>query len=606
MPPIVAVPRLAASSAPSPAWRRLALVLACALLAACAQKPLAQAQSAGDEDDDEDEPGVSATAQAPAPPAALPPLVLPDLELSGAMLYEFLLAEVALQRGNVGLAAQAYVDLAKKTRDPRVAKRATEIALYARMSDLATESARIWLETEPQSPQALQTLTSLLVNTNRLDEARPYLRSLLVAGGRSPADGFLQLGRVLGNNPDKAAALRTIEELAAPYPALPEAKFAIAQAAVAAGQDALALTRIREAAALRPAWELPAIFEAQLLQKTSVSAARERLAAFLKLNPTAREARMSYARALVAEKKLPEARAEFQRLLSDHPDNADVVYAVGLLAFQLNDYAAARQSLERLLTMNFRDRNTVRMYLGQIAEEEKKYPDALRRYAEVTRGEQYFNAQLRTAQVLSKQGGLDAARAHLRQVAAANAQQKGQLVLAEAALLRDAKREREAFDLVAAALGEQPENPDLLYDYAMLAEKIDRVDAMETSLRKLISLRPDHAHAYNALGYSLADRNLRLPEAKQLIEKGLSLSPNDAFIIDSMGWVFYRMGDLKTAIEYLRRAYSMRPDAEIAAHLGEVLWANGDRAEAEKIWRDGMEKHPGNETIASTIKRLKP
>jgi len=315
---------------------------------------------------------------------------------------------------------------------------------------------------------------------------------------------------------------------------------------------------------------------------------------------------MSYARALVAEKKLPEARAEFQRLLSDHPDNADVVYAVGLLAFQLNDYAAARQSLERLLTMNFRDRNTVRMYLGQIAEEEKKYPDALRRYAEVTRGEQYFNAQLRTAQVLSKQGGLDAARAHLRQVAAANAQQKGQLVLAEAALLRDAKREREAFDLVAAALGEQPENPDLLYDYAMLAEKIDRVDAMETSLRKLISLRPDHAHAYNALGYSLADRNLRLPEAKQLIEKGLSLSPNDAFIIDSMGWVFYRMGDLKTAIEYLRRAYSMRPDAEIAAHLGEVLWANGDRAEAEKIWRDGMEKHPGNETIASTIKRLKP
>jgi tetratricopeptide (TPR) repeat protein len=338
-----------------------------------------------------------------------------------------------------------------------------------------------------------------------------------------------------------------------------------------------------------------------------VTAARERLAAFLKLNPKAREARMSYARALVAEQKLPEARAEFQRLLSEYPDNTDVVYAVGLLAFQLNDYPAARQSLERLLTLNFRDRNTVRLYLGQIAEEEKKYPEALRRYGEVTRGEQYFNAQLRYAQVLAKQqGGLEAARAHLRQIAAANPQQQGQLVLSEAALLRDAKREREAFDLVAGALGQQPENPDLLYDYAMLAEKIDRVDAMESSLRKLIVLRPDHAHAYNALGYSLADRNQRLPEAKQLIEKGLALSPNDAFIIDSMGWVFYRMGDNKTAIEYLRRAFAMRPDAEIAAHLGEVLWANGDRAEAEKIWRDAMEKHPGNETIASTIKRLKP
>lgn len=603
MPSFAAVPRPSPAAPTSSAWRRLALVLACTLLAACAQKPLAQAQAGDQEDDDEDEQNVSAQAQAPA--AKLPLSALPNMELNGGMLYEFLLAEVALQRGNVGLAAQAYVDLAKKTRDPRVAKRATEIALYARMSGIATESARIWLETEPQSAQALQTLTGLLVSTNRLNEAQPYLKSLLVSGGRSPADGFLQLNRLLGSNPDKAATLRTIQDLATAFPDLPEAKFAIAQAALAAGQDPLALVQVREAALMRPDWELAALFEARLLQKTSVSAARERLAAYLKRNPKAREARMSYARALVAEQKLPEAHAEFQRLLTEFPDNPDVVYAVGLLAFQLNDYPAARQSLERLLTMNFRDRNTLRLYLGQIAEEEKKLPDALRWYGEVTRGEQYLNAQLRYAQVLAKQGNLEGARSHLRQIGAANAQQKGQLVLAEAALLRDAKREREAFDLVAGALGEQPDNPDLLYDYAMLAEKIDRIDAMETSLRKLIVLRPDHAHAYNALGYSLADRNQRLPEAKQLIEKGLSLAPNDAFILDSMGWVFYRMGDNKTAIEYLRRAFAMRPDAEIAAHLGEVLWANGERVEAEKIWSDAMRQYPGNEVIASTIKRLK-
>ena len=603
MPSFAAVPRLSPAAPTSSAWRRLALVLACTLLAACAQKPLAQAQAGDQEDDEEDEQNVSAQAQAPA--AKLPLSALPNMELNGGMLYEFLLAEVALQRGNVGLAAQAYVDLAKKTRDPRVAKRATEIALYARMSGIATESARIWLETEPQSAQALQTLTGLLVSTNRLNEAQPYLKSLLVSGGRSPADGFLQLNRLLGSNPDKAATLRTIQDLATAFPDLPEAKFAIAQAALAAGQDPLALVQVREAASMRPDWELAALFEARLLQKTSVSAARERLAAYLKRNPKAREARMSYARALVAEQKLPEAHAEFQRLLTEFPDNPDVVYAVGLLAFQLNDYPAARQSLERLLTMNFRDRNTLRLYLGQIAEEEKKLPDALRWYGEVTRGEQYLNAQLRYAQVLAKQGNLEGARSHLRQIGAANAQQKGQLVLAEAALLRDAKREREAFDLVAGALGEQPDNPDLLYDYAMLAEKIDRIDAMETSLRKLIVLRPDHAHAYNALGYSLADRNQRLPEAKQLIEKGLSLAPNDAFILDSMGWVFYRMGDNKTAIEYLRRAFAMRPDAEIAAHLGDVLWANGERVEAEKIWSDAMRQYPGNEVIASTIKRLK-
>ena len=603
MPSFAAVPRLSPAAPTASAWRRLALVLACTMLAACAQKPLVQAQAGDQEDDEEDEQNVSAQAQAPA--AKLPLSALPNMELNGGMLYEFLLAEVALQRGNVGLAAQAYVDLAKKTRDPRVAKRATEIALYARMSGIATESARIWLETEPQSAQALQTLTGLLVSTNRLNEAQPYLKSLLVSGGRSPADGFLQLNRLLGSNPDKAATLRTIQGLATAFPDLPEAKFAIAQAALAAGQDPLALVQVREAASMRPDWELAALFEARLLQKTSVSAARERLAAYLKRNPKAREARMSYARALVAEQKLPEAHAEFQRLLTEFPDNPDVVYAVGLLAFQLNDYPAARQSLERLLTMNFRDRNTLRLYLGQIAEEEKKLPDALRWYGEVTRGEQYLNAQLRYAQVLAKQGNLEGARSHLRQIGAANAQQKGQLVLAEAALLRDAKREREAFDLVAGALGEQPDNPDLLYDYAMLAEKIDRIDAMETSLRKLIVLRPDHAHAYNALGYSLADRNQRLPEAKQLIEKGLSLAPNDAFILDSMGWVFYRMGDNKTAIEYLRRAFAMRPDAEIAAHLGEVLWANGERVEAEKIWSDAMRQYPGNEVIASTIKRLK-
>lgn len=589
-----------------PGWRRLALVLTCAVLVACAQSTLKEAQAAArDEEDDEDEQSASETGQAPAA-AMLPPAALPAMELSGAMLYEFLLAEVAMQRGNVGLAAQAYVDLAKKTRDPRVAKRATEVALYARMPAIATESVRIWLETDPLSVQALQTLTGLLVSTNRLAEAQPYLKDLLVAGGRSPADGFLQLNRLLGNNPDKAATLRTIQSLADAYPGLPEAKFALAQAAAAAGDDALALTQIREVSALRPDWEPAALFEAQVLQRKSVPAARERLEAYLKLNPKAREARISYARALVAEQKLPEARVEFQLLLREFPDNTDVVYAVGLLAFQAQDFPAARQSLEGLLKMNFRDRNTLRVYLGQIAEEEKKYPDALRWYAEVTRGDQFLNAQVRYAQVLSRQSGIEAARAHLRQVAATNPQQQGQLVLAEAALLREAKREREAFDLVAGALGEQPENPDLLYDYAMLAEKIDRIDAMETALRKLIVLRPDHAHAYNALGYSLADRNLRLVEAKQLIEKGLSLAPNDVFILDSMGWVFYRMGDNKTAIEYLRRAYSMRPDAEMAAHLGEVLWADGDRAAAEKIWSEAMKQHPGNETIASTIKRLKP
>jgi tetratricopeptide (TPR) repeat protein len=203
------------------------------------------------------------------------------------------------------------------------------------------------------------------------------------------------------------------------------------------------------------------------------------------------------------------------------------------------------------------------------------------------------------------QGKLDAARAHLQQTAARNSQQRVQLVLAEAQLLRDANQPKAAFDLVGNALNRLPDNPDLLYDYAMLAEKIERVDVLEAALRKLIEIRPDHAHAYNALGYSLADRNQRLPEARDLIEKALQLAPDDSFIIDSMGWVLFRMGKPKDALGYLRRAYAGRPDPEIAAHLGEVLWALGERAEAERVLGDASRSSPDNETLANTIKRLK-
>ena len=184
-------------------------------------------------------------------------------------------------------------------------------------------------------------------------------------------------------------------------------------------------------------------------------------------------------------------------------------------------------------------------------------------------------------------------------------QQRVQLLLAEAQLLRDANQARAAFDLVERELDRLPNNPDLLYDYAMLAERIERMDILETSLRKLIGMRPDHAHAYNALGYSLADRNLRLTEARELIEQALKLAPEDAFIIDSMGWVLFRQGQVKESLEYLRRAFSARPDPEIAAHLGEVLWTLGEQAEAERILKDGLDRNPGNENLINTFKRIK-
>jgi tetratricopeptide (TPR) repeat protein len=273
---------------------------------------------------------------------------------------------------------------------------------------------------------------------------------------------------------------------------------------------------------------------------------------------------------------------------------------------QLEDWGAAEANLKRLLDLGYRDRNAVRFYLGQVSEEQKRWPDALKWYAEVTRGDQFMPAQIRAAQVLSKQGDLDGARKFLRNVNAANNDQRAQLIIAEAQLLREANQPKEAFAVVERGLGDLPDQPDLLYDYAMLAEKLERVDLLETSLRTLIKLRPDHAHAYNALGYSLADRNVRLDEAKELIEQALKLSPDDSFIIDSMGWVLYRQGKTEEALKLLQRAYAGRPDPEIAAHLGEVLWVLGRRGEAQKVWDDALAKAPANDVLVKTVQRLKP
>ncbi len=543
---------------------------------------------------------------AAAAPASDPKPELPNQELTEAVLYEYLLAEIAGQRGAIGLSAQAYSDLAKRTRDPRVAKRAAEVALYARMPSAAIEAARIWYETEPSSMQALQTLTSLLINTKRHDEALPYLQKLLVADGNNAGDGFLQLSRVLGDSQDKALNLQLVQQLAQPYPKLAQAHVAVARAANAAGQSELALAEVRAASALKPDWDLAALLEAQLLQRQSNALALKRLAAFLERYPKAREVRMSYARVLVAERKYTEARAEFQTLSKDFPDNIDVVFAVGVLSLQLQDYALAEANFKRLLLLPYRDKNTARLYLGQIAEEQKNYPEALHWYDEVVGGEQYLKAQIRHAQVLGKQGKLGAARAHLRQIEVNGDQTRVQLLLTEAQLLREANQLREAFDLIGSALQSTPDQPELLYDYAMLAEKLERMDLLETNLQKLISLQPNHAHAYNALGYSLADRNQRLPEAQVLIEKALQLAPDDPSIIDSMGWLMYRMGKHKQALEFLRKAYAANPDAEIAAHLGEVLWVTGEHREAEKIWLEAAKKTPGNDALNNAIKRFKP
>jgi len=601
-----AVPVLSAGIVRSPESRRrlrVFAVLALVTLAGCAGSPAAPS---AESDSDTDEPAVVEPApnNADAVAAKQEEEKLPKQDLTPQVLYEYLVAEIAAQRGDFQTATQAYLDITRRTRDPRVARRAVEVARAGGLNDSAMEAAELWLEIEPDSREALGTFAAVTVRAGHPEEAVPQFKRILAIDAARRADTLVQIGRLLATSPNKAAGLKVMQELAAEYPDVAEAHFAVSQTALAAGSAEVALAEVRKAATLRPGWEMAALFEAQILQRKSPTAAIDQLAAFLDRYPQAQDARLGYARLLVGEKRYADARVQFQKLSDANPKDTELIYAVAMLSMQIEDWPRADDYLRRLLALPYHDRNSVRLYLGQVAQERKRYDDALKWYRAVTPGERYLQARIRQAQVLALQGDIDGAQHMLQPTSSNTNSERVQLVLAESQVLRDANRPKDAFAVVEAGLAAVPDDPDLLYERAMIADKLDRADILESSLRKLIALKPDHAHAYNALGYSLADRNVRLPEARSLIEKALSLAPNDPFIVDSMGWVLYRQGDLHGALKELQRAYSERPDPEIAAHLGEVLWKLGRAPEAQKIWSDAAAKSPSNEALEKTVRRF--
>lgn len=549
-----------------------------------------------------------------APVAAVQPIEeakprkpeLPNLELTGQTLYQFLISEIATQRGQSGLGVEGILDLAKSTRDPRLAKRATELALQARIEGRALEAARLWLRLDPADARARQTVTALLVNGGHLEDARVHLERLIAEEDKNLGTAFLGLHQMLSRQSNKKAVLTLVQELAQPYPDLPEAHFAVAQAAWLVEIDDLALKEVGIALKLRPDWEMAALFRGQIVQRTSPTQALEEYRDFLATNPKALDLRLAYARLLVGEKQYAEARVQFEKLASDNPDNPDVNVALGLLSLQLHDYDKAERHLKQALAEKYRDPNSVRMYLAQLYEERRQYSEAAGWYNSVTLGEHHLSAQIKYAAMLAKDDRVADALLHLRSVSVQTNQQRVQVALAEAQILRAAKEYQEAYDLLGKMLDKLPNFPELLYDRAMAAEKVGRFDVMEQDLRKLIQIKPEYAHAYNALGYVLTERGERLEEAAQLIEKALKLAPDDPFIMDSMGWVQYRLGAHDKALDYLRRAYSGQPDPEIAAHLGEVLWVKGSRDEASKLWQSSLKDHPDNEMLLDAVKKFKP
>ena len=549
-----------------------------------------------------------AQAQAPAQPAprAKTTPVLPAIELSPELLYKIMMAEIALQRGLPQNAAQALLEVARETRDPRVAQRATEIAWNARMLKEALEAASLWQKADPDSTQARQVVAALLVNQENLTEARVPLEQWLAADKANAARNFAQVAQLLARNNDKKAVFDLLKSLARPYNDIAEVRLSVAQAAWSANDVDGALAESRAALKIKPDLELAALFHAQALSRRSNGESITFLEDFLKRYPKANDVRLTYARLLANEKRTADARKQFEILVEAAPKNPEIAMAVGLLAMQSSDYDAAEKHFQGALAAGHKTPDAIWLFLGQINEERKNYDEALKWYAGITSGERYVSAQARYAGVLQKQGKLNEARKHLQSIKPGDDAQRIQLVQAEANMLREAQAYSDAYDLLGKSLEGAPESIDLLYDQAMIAEKLDKVDIMERNLRKVIELQPEHAHAYNALGYTFADRNQRLPEARKLIEKALELSPQDGYIMDSLGWVLFRMGQMNEAVTQLRRAFDLRPEAEVGAHLGEVLWANGQRDEAQKIWSKFLKESPLNDTLQGTLKRLSP
>ena len=518
-------------------------------------------------------------------------------------VYKYLLGEIAGQRGDVVLASQLFLDLAKQTRDARLAERAARTAAYARQPGLALQASKLWAELDPSSTEAQQASSQLLVASGNLKEAKPHIKQLL-AKEDTRANGFLYLNSLLENQKDKKEVLEAVKEFAAPYPKLPEAHFAIAQAAWLADKIDVAKSELATADKLRPGWEAGAQLQGQILLKDSPEKALGFFKDFLVKYPKANDVRLSYAKLLVNQKKFAEAKPEFVKLNEAAKDRPEISAVVGLLSSESNDYTMADKYFQQALDNGFKEKEQIYLYQGRNAERSKNDSKALEWYDKVAPGDHYFEGRLAAANVIARSKNVDAAISMLDEVNDLTPEQQIIVIQSEASMLAQAKRHQESFDLLQKAVQNIPDSPELIYDFAMSAERLKKYDVMETQLREVIKQRPDYAAAYNALGYSFADRNIKLNEAKTLIETALKLAPNDHYMMDSLGWVHYRLGNLKQAAEYLRKAYEIQADPEIAAHLGEVLWQQGLQTEAKKIWADALLINPENDVLVSTSKKF--
>jgi len=590
-----------------PLAARAALFAACALPLVCAHAQTPQSGQATDG-------GISFSGSM-AHPLANETKNLPNVRLTSQILFQVLASEIALQRGQPANAYRTYISLAHSTHDPRMAQRATEIALAAQSPDDAMNAAQLWYQYAPDSSYATQADAALLVLTGRPFDARPVLaRELARAHASKRGEAILALQRLISHGPNRVGGLSVLKDLLKDDMNRPEALVAIGRQQLLADDAPEARKSFDAALALQP----DCLSAAQTLVRMGAPD-RDKgiatLALYLKTRPHDSATRLLLAQAYVSANRLDEAKKEYLVLHHANSKDMSLLFALGLINAQQKKADEARRYLLQYLQQAQQtpgvDPGQACFALAQLALDQHDYNaanDWLKRVP--SSSAQYFLAQITRVQVLNVQGKTSEARALLASINVTDERSRALVARADGEILLNAQRYPEALTRLAKAVQDFPDDPDMIYDYAMAAEEVGQYDLMEKELRQLIAMQPDNAEAYNALGYSLADRNIRLPEAEILLAKALSLAPDNGAIMDSVGWLKYRQGKLKDAIELIRNAYALQPNIEIGAHLGEVLWVSGDRAGARAAWRDAFKLRqqrdhgPGSDTLKKTLQRF--
>jgi len=564
-------------------------------------------------------PEPSGLAQAKAEEAAAP-----SSALDSALFYQLLIGEITIQGGEPSAGFALLLDAARKTKDAQLYQRATEIALQSRSGDAALQAAQAWTQAMPESREANRYVLQILIALGRITEtAEPLKTELRLTPEIERLSVLASIPRAYARATDKTAAGEVVQEALASYltnaanPGVTSAAWTtVSRMRLAAGNSRGALEAAQRGQAANAMAEGPALVALELM--APLPAEGERIVMkYLNGNGNARvipELRMGYARALLDAQRYAEASAQLQVLTREKPEFPDAWLVLGSLQLQDNQLATAQASLERYVALvqqqpaeAERSRGLAQAYLSlsQVAEKRKDFVAAENWLNQIEDSAELVQAQTRRASILASQGKLEQGRQLIRQLPEKTPAEARLKVNAEIGLLRDVKQYRLAYEALAQALVMSPNEPELLYDQAMMAEKLGQLDEMERLLRQVITLKPDYHHAYNALGYSLAERNLRLPEAKELIRQALTYAPTDPFIKDSLGWVEFRLGNKAEAAAIFEAAYKAKPDAEIAAHYGVVLWSLGQRERAIAIWKEGRMLNPENETLLETLKRLR-